>query len=190
MPNVRSKAVMWALAATCAFSAWAQAPQAKAKPKGKPAAPMFSVPSFQALPAADGLKQKKNETTGERPKAIAAEDPVYSVVSIKHASAGGAPLTSLSLTGAPPTTERFRSTVRVKCPQKVSAPIEVVLLDARQDTVMRAEGQLTYRANTHEETEYTVDWEPTRWPTAGEFRMLVRVAGQALGSWPLPAEKK
>ena len=184
MIKVLERVLVLAVACGCAV-ALAKEPKAASK---KTRAPMFEMPSFQALPQAEGLKQRDADTTVERPALREAAAPVYTIVSVAHLSAVGAPMSALPLSGQPRTTPRFQSSLKVRCPQKVSAPIEVVVLDAKQDTVMTATGRLTYRPSAPEVTEYTIDWSPSPVTRAGDLQVLVRVAGQALGTWPLPVE--
>ena len=63
----------------------------------------------------------------------------------------------------------------------------VMVLDPRGDTVMDASGQLTFK---NDETDWTVDWEPTGIRTAGEFQVLVRIGGNPLGTFPIKVEAK
>jgi hypothetical protein len=61
----------------------------------------------------------------------------------------------------------------------------VVVLDARGDTAMSASGTLSFSGVAGDVSEYTVDWEPTVCRGPGAYSVLVRVAGQPLGTWPL-----
>jgi hypothetical protein len=91
------------------------------------------------------------------------------------------PLEQVTLTNR--TTEKFSSVVRVKDPAKRNARIEVAVLDMVGDTVMEASGELYFRGG--DETEWTVDWDPTGVRGPGTFQVLVRVGGQPLGTFPL-----
>jgi hypothetical protein len=165
------------------------------KPKREP---MFTMPSLGELPKGDGLVAPKAERLDTGPS-IRSGSATYEVVSVMHAKAfqrsGGTttpvlPLEELSVTGNPPTSEKFTTVVRIKSPEKVSAPIDVVILDARGDTAMTATGQVSFQANGGEQSEYTVDWDPTPMRAGGNFTVLIRVAGQPLGTYPLKVAVK
>jgi hypothetical protein len=165
----------------------------KASPKGKAKAPMFTMPALDGLPQGKGLIAPKAEKLGTDPKASGASG-TYEVVRIQHAKAfqrsGGTtlpvlPLEEIAVMGNPPTSEKFTTVLRIKSPQRASAPIDVVILDARGDTAMSASGKLAFSDTGGEEGEFTVDWDPTPMRAGGQFSMLVRVAGQPLGTFPL-----
>ncbi|HZH04944.1 MAG TPA: hypothetical protein VEY30_14255, partial [Myxococcaceae bacterium] len=141
------------------------------------------------IPSTEGVTAPKAGRPADSLRSAAAAAQ-YSVVSVRHqrpAAKGGAELEGVELVGNPPATEPFRSVVRVKCSQRAGTAIEVVILDPRGDTVMTASGQLHYKTGKadSDESDYTVDWESTPWPTGGTFSVLVRVAGQPMGTWPL-----
>lgn len=94
-------------------------------------------------------------------------------------------LTEIPLTGKPPTTERFTTRVRVKSPQKQSAPIEISIHDPRGQVVMSARGEVSFRGVKGDEADYLVDWEPTPWPAGGRFEARVTIAGRQAGSYPV-----
>jgi hypothetical protein len=56
------------------------------------------------------------------------------------------------------------------------------VLDPRGDTVMSAAGTLGFSG---EVAEYVVDWAPSPCRGPGAFSVLVRVNGEALGTFPL-----
>lgn len=160
------------------------------KKKAKP--PAFTLPSLGEVPKADGATRRTS--TDELSAKAAGSDATYSVVKVSHAKAfGGAanaavavsPLEIVKLRGAPVRTEKFSSVIRVKSPQKVGAPIDVVILDARGDTAMSASGELTYRGAKGDEAEWLVDWDPSPVRGPGQYSVLVRIAGQPMGTWPL-----
>ena len=84
-------------------------------------------------------------------------------------------------------TEKFSTVVRVKAPEKKNTSIEIAILDPRGDTVMDAQGQLTFKS---EEADWTVDWDPTGLRNVGDFQVLVRIGGNPLGTFPLKIEAK
>jgi hypothetical protein len=164
--------------------------QAPSKPKID-----VSLPTFDSIPKAEGLKK------GEQPEAAQLAGQVreakYQVVRIQHArafvrkGAGSTPvgseLKAISLSGRPLLTEKFTTLVRVKSAGKVAAPIDVSVVDNLGDPVFSASGQLSYRGTRTDEVDYLVDWDPTPVRAPGDFRVLVRVAGELIGSYPLPA---
>jgi hypothetical protein len=104
------------------------------------------------------------------------------------------PFEQVATEGNPPTTEKFSTVVRVRCVSKVNASIDVVILDPRSDTLMEASGELFFRAQKDPELDWTVDWDRTSLPRGpGNYQVLVRVAGQPMGTFPLkiapPPEK-
>jgi hypothetical protein len=122
-------------------------------------------------------------------------DATYTIVRMQHgrsfmrSPSGAVPtgggLQEIALTGSPPSTERFTTVVRVKCPQKANASIELSVVDPRGDTVMSSAGEVNFRGQKQDEVDYSVEWSPTPWPSGGTFNVLVRIGGQAMGSWPL-----
>jgi hypothetical protein len=154
--------------------------------------PAISLPSFGEIPKADGLKPPQAERLDQRPSA---SEQHFSVLKIEHAksfrssSSGHLPigdgLTAISLSGSPPTTEKFSTLVRIKSPERTPAPIQVTILDPRGDAALLAKGELSFRGVKGDEVEYLVEWDPTPCRTGGAYQVAVRVAGQELGSWPL-----
>lgn len=175
---------------------------ADAKPAGKKAGKGekidLGIPSFGAVPKGEGIeapKEKKPSTESSTPLPVAS----YSVVRVAHGksfvrSASGstpsAPLEAVTLEGNPPVTEKFTTVVRVKSPDKKNAEITVAVMDNRGDTVMDANGQLVFRGLKTDEVDYTVDWDPTGVRGPGEFQVVVKVAGQTLGTFPLKVVEK
>lgn len=203
---MRSPAPLLAVAALLSAAAFAgDPPKTTAKPKAgtktqKPVVPSFSLPSMGEVPKADGLVRPKAETDQQRESsAVRAADAKYDVVKVEFAKAfvrspkgqvPVAPFQSVALRGDPPTTEKFSSLLRVKSAQKTDAPLEMVILDPRGDTAMSAQGELVFRGSTTDEVEYTVDWDPTPLRSAGKYQVLVRIAGEPKGTWPLLIEQK
>lgn len=159
-------------------------------------APKIELPSFGEVPKSDGLVGKKQEDAlGTRPHP-AGNDATYSVVSVQHARgfvhAGpmlkpvGLPLTEVEVSGTPPTTEKFSSVIRIKSPQRMSARIELALLDPRGDTAMSAAGYIRFaESSATDDAEYEVAWDPSPVRSGGTYQLLVRVAGQPLGTFPI-----
>jgi len=50
---------------------------------------------------------------------------------------------------------------------------------------MTSSGELNFRRAKGDEVEYPVEWAPTPWPKGGNFSLLIRIGGQAMGTWPL-----
>jgi hypothetical protein len=170
-------------------------PAAKPAPakKKKTAVPAFTMPSLGEVPKADGAA-RATTASDELSARAASSEATYSVVKVAHAkqfsgSANGAvPVSALEavrIKGNPAQTEKFSSVIRVKSPQRIGAPIDVVILDARGDTAMTASGELTYRGAKGDEAEWIVDWDPSPVRGPGQYSVLVRVAGQPMGTWPL-----
>lgn len=175
-------------------AALAQAP--KPKPKGPKLD--LGLPAFNAIPTAGNLEKPK-EKAAQSESTTTLTDASYAVVRLAHGKGfirapegakPSAPFEAITASGSPLTTEKFSTVVRVKCAAKVNAPIELVVVDERGDTVMEASGELFFRGSKQDEIDYQVDWDPTGLRRVGEHKMLVRVAGQPLGSWPLKVVEK
>jgi hypothetical protein len=163
----------------------------------------LSKNSFAPVPKAEGLETVKEKKQQQSPTAVAA-DVTFSVVRVLNGKSftrtpdGAKPsatFAEVATSGDPPTTEKFSTVARIKCPQKLSTDITLAILDMRDDTLMDASGTIVFKGGKDTEAEWTVDWDPTplqRGP--GEYKVLVRVAGQSLGTFPLkiapPPEKK
>lgn len=164
------------------------------KAGAKAAAPAITLPTFEAIPKADGATRPGTETPRSEPGASRATAS-YAIVKVQHAknfvrsAAGllpmGGNLDAVALSGKPPTTDKFTTAVRVKSPQRESAPIELTILDSRGDTAMSAAGELSFRAVKGDEVDYLVDWDPVPLRAGGDFLLLIRVGGQPMGTWPL-----
>lgn len=182
------------LAATLCLGVLAHADEPKLKGAKKESAPKLDLglPTFKELPKEQLQKAKPGEDQQVRPSAGGPEEG-YTVLGVVHGKAfirspDGAkpstPFTQVNVTpGNPWTTEKFSTVVRVKNPKKKSASIEVVMLDARGDSVMDASGELVFRAG--EIAEWTVDWEPSSIRNPGDFQVLVRIGGNPMGTFPL-----
>ncbi len=180
----------------------ADAPKLKGTVKKEAPKIDLGLPTFGALPTGEGMKKPKAEPELQQTKETQSQTP-YTLVRVVNGKAfmrgpqGAQPSTpfpAVNASGDPLMMEKFSSVVRVKCPTKKSAPIEVAVLDPRGDTIMEASGVLRFTGG--DEAEWTVDWESTGIRRGGDFQVLVRVAGQPLGTAPLkvaeaaPAEKK
>jgi hypothetical protein len=175
-----------ALACLVSASAFSRDGGTKAK------APEISLPSFADIPKAENLKPPQVDRPDERPSAT---ETHFSVVKIEHAKSfrsstsgnlpvGGA-LAAISLSGNPPSTERFSTLVRIKSHDKVAAPIRVAILDPQGNPALSADGQLSFHGVKGDQVDYLVEWDPTPCRAGGAYQVTVRVAGQELGSWPL-----
>jgi hypothetical protein len=164
-----------------------------AKPKGQKLD--LGLPkSFNALPTGEGMEKPKEKSAQSVPTTTTA-DAQYSVVRVLHGKTflrtaegakSSAPYEQVATDGDPPTTEKFSTVVRVRCTQKLNAPIDVVILDPRSDTLMEASGQIFFRGQKEMEVDYTVDWERTQLPRGpGAYQVMIRVAGQPMGTFPL-----
>lgn len=164
------------------------------KTKVRPQVPSIALPPLAEIPKADGLSPPAPSERLAPDHTTASPSPSYIVTKVQHAKSflqsragplpiGGA-IERISLRGKPPATEKFSTAVWVKSPQKMSASIEVLVLDPRGDVAMSAAGELRFRRN-RDEADYLVEWDsvPCRW--AGDFLVAVRVGGQPMGTWPL-----
>ena len=187
-----------------AVSATAFATEPKLKGTVKQGAPKLDLglPKFEAIPKGEGLQKPKEKRATDESKASAGAN-LYTVIFVLHgksfvkAAAGSktaTPFPGVMVSGDPPTTEKFSSIVRVKCPEKRSANIEVIVRDMREDTVMEASGTLIFRGG--DEAEWSVDWAPSGLRRKGDLSVLIRLSGNDVGIFPLkivepppPAEK-
>ena len=154
----------------------------------------LGLKSFGALPKGDDMVKPKLETKSDEPT-VTAGNATYTVVRVQHgrsfmrtaagATPSGGGLKAIPVVGNPPSIDKFTSVVRVKSPERVNAPIDVVILDPRGDTAMTATGDVNFRAQSGDEVDYTIDWERTPVRSGGQFKVLVRVANQVMGTWPL-----
>jgi hypothetical protein len=183
------------LAVALSLSGWAAG-------SSKPAKQKFDVPNLGLgnvggeIPKADDLKKPE---TGSQDLGLksSAKDVKYQVVKVEHATdfTGGphggkavGPLEAVVLSGEPPTLQKFATRVRVKASARVNAPIELVILDARGDTALSGNGEVVFGQG--DEADYLMDWAPVARPSGGDYKVLVRIAGQPMGTWPLKVVKK
>jgi hypothetical protein len=180
--------VAWLLAVSPAFAA-------EPKPKAAKAKMDFGLPTtFKELPKGDDVVKPKHEEKSSEPT-VSAGNATYQVVRLQfgrsflRTAAGATPVGNemlvIPLVGNPPSTDKFTSVIRIKSPQRVNAPIDVVIMDGRGDTAMTATGDVNFRRQTGDEVDYTIDWERTPVRAGGQFKVLVRVANQVMGSWPI-----
>ncbi len=183
-----------------AVAAHAEEPK-KLKATKKESAPKLDlgIPTFGELPKDQKLESARDKREeAQSPTAVRADEG-FSVVRVVHGKGfikspdgakPSAPFPQVTASGPPWQTEKFSSVIRVKSPAKKGARIEVAILDTRDDTVMEASGELFFRGG--EETEWQVDWDASGVRTPGEFKLLVRVGGNPLGTFPFkvaPAAK-
>lgn len=157
---------------------------------------MFNMPG-EALPS-EKLETKK-EKLGDAPKESVG-NATYDVVKIQHAqqfmrspngaTAKGGELTEIALTGNPPTTQEFSSIIRVKSKARNNVPIEVAIVDPRGDTVMSSSGTVVFFGSKQDEIDYQIDWASTALRAGGEYKVLVRLANEVKGTWPLKVAQK
>ena len=173
--------------------AFAAAP--KPKEGSKPAKLDLGMPkTYNSLPSGEGI-EKPTEKAAQQAPTTTATSAVYTVVRVVHGKSftrtpegakPAAPFEQVPTDGNPPTTEKFSTVVRVRCTDKTNAPIDVVILDPRSDTLMQASGELFFRGQKEMEVDYTVDWDRTQLPRGtGQYQVLVRVGGAPLGTFPL-----
>jgi hypothetical protein len=145
-----------------------------------------SIPKGTELKKANQKDVKLESTTN-------AADLSYEIVKVSHGKSfaygpnGATPTVALEgipASGNPLTTEKFTTVVRVKCAQKVSASIELAVLDARSNEIMSGGGTVYFRSKTSAESDYTLDWDPTAVRAAGDYNLMVKVAGNIVGTFP------
>lgn len=174
--------------ATVSFAA-----EPKLKGSVKKEAPKLDLglPAFDAIPKGEGLEKAKEKRAVDESKTSSGAS-LYTVVAVVHGksfvkaptgSKAAAPFPGVLVSGDPPATEKFSSIIRVKCPEKRSANIEVIVRDMREDTVMEASGTLIFRGG--DEAEWSVDWAPSSLKRKGDLSVLVRLSGNDIGSFPL-----
>lgn len=173
-----------------------QKPPKTAAPKkaaGKAPEVDLNLPTFGAIPNEKlNAPGETTETVVPTVSAVAAE---YKVVSVTHAKSFmrgpggskpiGSALREISLSGNPPESEKFTTVVRVRCPQRTSAPIEINIIGPRGQTFMSGRGEVSFRGVKQDEVDYTLEWDPTTSNDSGTYDVQVRVAGRSMGSWPL-----
>ncbi|MBF5040853.1 hypothetical protein FGE12_00505 [Aggregicoccus sp. 17bor-14] len=178
-------ALLVVAALLCSSAVLAEKPKAKAK-KPPMSVPSLGLTGLGALPKGEELSASRSapEPAGPQVRAVDERFEVLGVQHMKGARQTGA-LSEVALTGSPLRTEPFSTRVKVRSSARRTAPIDVVVLDARGDTAMSASGTLSFTGVQGEVSEYTVDWDPTECRGPGTYSVLVRVAGQPLGTWPL-----
>jgi hypothetical protein len=170
------------------------------EPKPKPKGPKvdLGLPTFNAIPSGGNLEKPKDKPAQAEPTSTAT-NTTYTVVRLAHGKGfirapegakPSAPFEAVTATGSPLMTEKYSAVVRVKCPNKINAAIELAVVDERGDTVMEASGELFFRGSKQDEIDYQVDWDPTGLRRVGDYQVLVRVAGQPMGTWPLKVVEK
>jgi hypothetical protein len=159
---------------------------AKAAPPAKSAktkALDIKMPAFGAIPSAEGLKAKEPEKIAMTPT-ITPGNATYEVVKVQHAR-GRSPIQEVELSGNPQTSDRFSTVVRVKSPQKVNTSIDVLIVDGRGQTAMSSSGEVSFRNKKSDQADFAIDWDPTPFRSGGDYRVMVKLGGQDVGSWPL-----
>jgi hypothetical protein len=144
-----------------------------------------------SIPKGENL-QKPKEKKVSTESSQAPTDVSWSVVKIQHAKSfmrgpNGAVATApyeVTGGGSPFTTEKFTTVVRIKCPQKANASIELAVLDGRGNSMMEGSGTVYFRGEKTDESDYTLDWDPTPFRGPGDYSLLVKVAGNVLGTYP------
>jgi hypothetical protein len=143
--------------------------------------------------------QAPKEKTQKTESSAKITELTYEVVRVAHGKAfsygpnGAVPTSALEAipaSGNPLTTEKFTTVVRVKCAQKVSASIELSVLDSRSNDIMTGSGTVYFRSDKGTEADYTLDWDPTPVRQAGTYSLLVKVAGNVVGTYPFKVVDK
>jgi len=149
------------------------------------------------VPKGEGLaKPKEKKVTSE--SSATPTDVTWSVVKVQHAKnfmrgpqgAVASSAYTVAGSGNPFTTERFSTVVRVKCAAKQSAPIELAVLDQRGNSMMEGSGTVYFRGEKSDESDYTLDWDPTPLRGPGTYSLMVKVAGNVIGQYPFEVVDK
>ncbi|MHB8873752.1 MAG: hypothetical protein ACYC8T_08705 [Myxococcaceae bacterium] len=169
-------------------------PKPKAPAKTSKLKMDLGLPTFGALPRGDDVVKPKLDKPMSEPT-VTATNATYQVLRVQHGrsfmrtatgavpTGGGMPF--IPLVGDPPSIDKFTTVIRMKSPQRVNANIDVVILDPRGDTAMTASGEVNFRAQGGDEVDYTIDWDKTPARAGGPFKVMVRLSGQVMGTWPL-----
>lgn len=136
-----------------------------------------------AVPKADNLEARKAGALAPAPSGVGAEQAPQ-LVRVELLGAQGRPAAEASASGSPLATEPFSTRVHVRSAARQGGEIELVVLDPRGDSVMSSTGSLSFVGLKGDTAVYTVDWDPSPVRSGGDFQLLVRVAGQPLGTWP------
>lgn len=177
-----------------AVPALAADPKGKSKTGGQKLEKLdLGLGNFGELPKGTDLKKAEPKKEADSPS-VMPSSATYTVVKVSHGRAfnrtpaGAVPVggfEGVALSSAM-VTDKFSTVVRVKCPQKLNASIEVAIYDPRGDSVMSAPpSTLQFRGSKSDEVEWTVDWEPTTVRGPGDYQFKVSVNGQDIGSYPL-----
>jgi hypothetical protein len=190
--SLRTLAIAVVVLAGAAFAA--DAKKDPKKPSGQKMEKLdLGLGNFGELPKGNELKRAEQKKEQDSPS-VMPSSATYTVVKVVHGrsfnrTATGAvptsPFDAVPLSSAN-VTEKFSTVVRVKCPQKLNASIEVAIFDPRGDSVMSAPpSTLQFRGSKSDEVDWTVDWEPTSVRGPGEYQFRVTVNGADIGSFPL-----
>ena len=170
-----------------------KAPQKK--PAQKVEVPKIDLGGLGGIPNADGVQKKRSDASAELSPKVTGSEVEYRVERVVHAQGFtrsveghvpvGEALEAIRLHGRPPVTQAFTTMIRVKATANVNASIDVAILDPRGDTALSGSGNLSFANAKTGEAEWLIDWTPTPRPHAGEYKVLVRIAGRPMGTWPL-----
>lgn len=185
-----------ALAALLAVSSAAGGadPAPKKASKSKLEVPKIDLSGLGSIPNLDGVRTEREKPPALKPQVVEL-DVKYEVKTLAHAldfnrtAKGHAPtgslLRSIALTGSPLTTQQFATFVRVRATREGDAPIEIEIGDpTSREAPMTGRGSLSFKG-TPADGDWVIVWDPTPRLKGGTYQVVVRVAGQRLGSWPL-----
>ena len=188
--RARVSALLFAVVAT---HTWAAEPKTLKGTKTQSAPKIdLGLPSFGALPKADGLQKNAPPKEQTAPTQAAPAETAITIQSVTHSKmgkGGAAPVSSIFASGNPLMTDKFSSNIKVKSPTKRSTGIEVAILDGRGQSVMEASGTLNFRTGS-DETEWHVDWDGSTIRAAGDFVVQVTVGGDTKATFPLKIEAR
>ncbi len=175
-----------------------KAPASKQKAKQQVEVPKIDLGGLGGLPQMDGIEMKRAGQDDIGPRVTTKGEVKYEVLDVVHATGftrtadgtkpAGEALRAIQLHGRPPVTQQFTTLVKVKATQSVNASIDVVILDPRGDTALSGSGNLSFAHSKTGEVEWLIDWSPTPRAAGGNYKMLIRVAGRPMGTWPLQVQ--
>jgi hypothetical protein len=190
--TVHRSLVLWLVLVLPGGKSLAQ--EASAKQRSKVEVPKIAMPALGEIPKAEGVTAPAVDKLAAEPT-VPSVSATYEIAKVQHAKsfvrtragllAMGGAIDTVNLAGKPPATEKFSTVIRVKSPQKLNTSIEVEILDPRGETAMSSAGQLHFPRTKSDEAEYVIDWASVPCRFSGDFQVVVRVAGQRMGTWPL-----
>jgi hypothetical protein len=151
----------------------------------------ISIPTMADLPKADGLQSTIDAPKEDKPSAPTKHK--YEVVRVASAQQlvphGDSfdtkyPVTRFEVNNLPMVLPGFHTLVRVKSPDRIGTNIEVKFVDPDGSTLLSADGALVFSG--HEEADFVADWDSFSVKHAGDYTLVVTVAGEPLSKTVYP----